>query len=75
MTQPKYYEINKEKISVLITKIFIYSLKHAPRQWYKIFGSHIQCLNIMKSEYDPCFFYNKRDEKSKLSICFYMWMI
>lgn len=60
MYQPKRFQ-QKENINcVSLSNKYLYGLKQALKQWYKMFDTFIMGLDFATSEYDSCFCFKRK---------------
>ena len=72
MEQPKGFVASGQEHLVCRLKESLYSLKQAPRQWYKKFDDFIQSINFSKSDEDHCLFTKIAQDGSPVFLIIYV---
>ena len=72
MRQPEGYEVKGKEDMVCKQKNSFYSLKQAPRQWYKNFDSFMMEQGYIRCHSDHCAYTKKFEDGSYIILCLYV---
>jgi len=71
MSQPIVFKITGKENTMCKLKKSLDELKQSPRQWFKYFYSFIRGKRYIRSQYDPCVYYNKLPDGEYIYLLFY----
>lgn len=70
--QPKGFVNLGKDDHICRLKKSLYSLKQAPRHWYKMFDSFMLSHDYFRSQYDNCVYFRKASDGSFIYLLFYV---